>query len=90
MIKLLLLFSLFLYEPQIVEVKIKGMVCSFCAQGLQKGIGRLEEVEKVEINLKKGYAKITVKKGETLPMDEVKEIIKDAGYLVNDKTFKRK
>ena len=44
----------------------------------------LEEVEKVEINLKKGYAKITVKKGETLPMDEVKEIIKDAGYLVND------
>ena len=54
MIKLLLLFSLFLYEPQIVEVKIKGMVCSFCAQGLQKGIGKLEEVEKVEINLKKG------------------------------------
>ena len=84
MIKLLLLFSLFLYEPQIVEVKIKGMVCSFCAQGLQKGIVKLEEVEKVEINLKKGYAKITVKKGETLPMDEVKEIIKDAGYLVND------
>ena len=60
------------------------MVCSFCAQGLQKGIGKLEEVEKVEINLKKGYTKITVKKGETLPMDEVKEIIKDAGYLVND------
>ena len=84
MIKLLLLFSLFLYEPQIVEVKIKGMVCSFCAQGLQKGIVKLEEVEKVEINLKKGYAKITVKKGETLPMDEVKEIIKDAGYLTND------
>ena len=84
MIKLLLLFSLFLYEPQIVEVKIKGMVCSFCAQGLQKGIVKLEEVEKVEINLKKGYAKITVKKGETLPMDEVKEIIKDAGYLIND------
>mgnify|MGYP001371335844 CR=1 FL=1 len=51
MIKLLLLFSLFLYEPQIVEVKIKGMVCSFCAQGLQKGIGKLEEVEKVEINV---------------------------------------
>ena len=38
MIKLLLLLGLFLYEPQIVEVKIKGMVCSFCAQGLQKGI----------------------------------------------------
>ena len=54
MIKLLLLFSLFLSEPQIVEVKIKGMVCSFCAQGLQKGIGKLEEVENVEINLKKG------------------------------------
>jgi len=84
MIKLLLIFSLFLFEPQIIEVKIKGMVCSFCAQGLQKGIGKLEEVEKVEINLKKGYAKITVKEGKTLPMDEVKEIIKDAGYLTND------
>ena len=84
MIKLLLLLSLFLYEPQIVEVKIKGMVCSFCAQGLQKGIGKLEEVENVEINLKKGYAKITVKEGETIRMDEVKEIIKDAGYLIND------
>tara|TARA_X000001382_G_scaffold83062_2_gene58725 strand:+ start:2022 stop:2276 length:255 start_codon:yes stop_codon:yes gene_type:complete len=84
MIKLLLLFSLFLSEPQIVEVKIKGMVCSFCAQGLQKGIGKLEEVEKVEINLPKGYAKITVKKGEKLPMNKVEEIIKDAGYLIND------
>ena len=60
------------------------MVCSFCAQGLQKGIGKLEEVEKVEINLKKGYAKITVKEGKTLSMNEVKEIIKDAGYLTND------
>ena len=84
MIKLLLLFSLFLYQPQIVEVKIKGMGCSLCAQGLQKGISKLEEVENVEINLKKGYAKITIKEGKTLPMDEVKEIIKDAGYLVND------
>ena len=84
MIKLLLLFSLFLSEPQIVEVKIKGMVCSFCAQGLQKGIGKLEEVEKVEINLPKGYAKITVKKGKKLSMNEVEEIIKDAGYLIND------
>ena len=84
MIKLLLLLGLFLYEPQIVEVKIKGMVCSFCTQGLQKGISKLEEVENVEINLKKGYAKITVKKGKTLPMNEVKEIIKDAGYLTND------
>ena len=60
------------------------MVCSFCAQGLQKGISKLEEVENVKINLKKGYAKITIKEGKTLPMDEVKEIIKDAGYLVND------
>lgn len=60
------------------------MVCSFCAQGLQKGIGKLEEVEKVEINLKKGYAKITVKKGKKLSMNEVEEIIKDAGYLIND------
>ena len=44
------------------------MVCSFCAQGLQKGISKLEEVENVEINLKKGYAKITVN-GSNLELD---------------------
>ena len=82
MIKLLLLFSLFLYEPQIVEVKIKGMVCSFCAQGLKKSISKLKVVEDVKVNLKKGFVSIQVKANEKLDMKEIEQIIIDSGYRI--------
>jgi copper chaperone CopZ len=58
------------------------MVCSFCAQGIEKNISKLKMVENVDVNLKKGFVSIIVKDGENIDMNEIEQIIKDAGYQI--------
>ena len=82
MIKLLLFLNLFLLEPVVIDIKVIGMVCSFCAQGIEKNISKLKMVENVDVNLKKGFVSIMVKDGESIDMNEIEQIIKDAGYKV--------
>ena len=82
MFKLLLFFNLLFLEPVIVDIKVRGMVCSFCAQGIEKNISKLKMVENVDVNLKKGFVSIIVKDGENIDMNEIEQIIKDAGYQI--------
>jgi copper chaperone CopZ len=82
MIKLLLFLNLFLLEPVVIDIKVRGMVCSFCAQGIEKNISKLKMVENVDVNLKRGFVSIMVKDGESIDMNEIEQIIKDAGYKV--------
>ena len=82
MIKLLLFLNLFLLEPVVIDIKVRGMVCSFCAQGIEKNISKLKMVENVDVNLKKGFVSIMVKDGESIDMNEIEQIIKDAAYKV--------
>ena len=82
MLKLLLFLSLLLIEPVIIDIKVRGMVCSFCAQGIKKSISKLKVVEDVEVNLKKGFVSIQVKEDEKLDMKEIEQIIIDSGYRI--------
>ncbi|MBD2231477.1 heavy-metal-associated domain-containing protein [Phormidium tenue] len=65
-----------------VTVTVKGMVCSFCAQGIKKTFGKLESVENVEVDLDKKFVKLDLKDGATLSDETIKEAINDAGYEV--------
>ena len=65
-----------------ITVAVKGMVCSFCAQGIKKTFTRKEGVESVDVDLDKKIVTITTKQGATLTDSDVKESIVDAGYEV--------
>ncbi len=65
-----------------ISVAVKGMVCSFCAQGIKKTLLRKEGVESVEVDLDKKIVTITTRQGASMPDSEVKESIVDAGYEV--------
>ena len=82
MLKLLLFLSLLLIEPVIIDIKVRGMVCSFCAQGIKNYISKLEAVESVKVDLKKGVIIITIKDKVPLDLIEVRKIITDSGYQV--------
>jgi mercuric ion binding protein len=69
------------YADQI-SVAVKGMVCSFCAQGIKKTFLRKDGVESVEVDLDKKIVTITTKQGANLTDTDVKESIVDAGYEV--------
>jgi copper chaperone CopZ len=65
-----------------VTVTVKGMVCSFCAQGIKKTFKKMPEVTQTLVDLDQKVVKLTVKDGQTLGDKEIEQAINDAGYEV--------
>ncbi len=63
-----------------ITVGVKGMVCAFCAQGIEKKFMAQPEVAKIEVSLANKFVKINFKDGKRLSNDKISEILKDAGY----------
>ncbi len=61
-------------------IKVKGMVCAFCAQGIRKNFNAREEVAETNVDLDKMEVSITFKKGKSLPEAAIKELVTDAGF----------
>ncbi|MFH7813484.1 heavy-metal-associated domain-containing protein, partial [Acetobacter lovaniensis] len=57
-----------------------GMVCAFCAQGIEKNFKSQKEVAKVEVNLENKYVILKFQPGQELSKDKITEILKEAGY----------
>ena len=65
-----------------IQVKVNGMVCSLCAQGIQKKFKSHAEVKSVDVNLDNKLVKIETQEGKDLTGEVVTKIIKEAGYNV--------
>jgi cation transport ATPase len=70
------------YATQTITARVNGMVCAFCAQGIEKKARALPETEDVYVNLKQKIVAVQLKEGKNLSADTVKDLIKDAGYDV--------
>jgi len=84
-----MIISFFFYSfafAQVIEkevtVKVKGLVCSFCAFSLDKSFKKLDEVEKIEVELDKKEVYIDFKEGKSLSDEIITKTIVDAGYNV--------
>ncbi|MBX3022763.1 MAG: heavy-metal-associated domain-containing protein [Bdellovibrionales bacterium] len=78
---LLVLFSANVHAREIA-ITVKGMVCAFCAQGIEKKFKALKEVESVGVSLEKKIVKVTTKADQDIPDQKINEILKDSGYNV--------
>jgi copper chaperone CopZ len=78
--KLFLLVGLLSFSALATEttVNVKGMVCSMCAQGIEKKF-KAAGVEKVHVNLDE---KVVHLSGKDLTDDEITKLITEAGYNV--------
>ncbi|MEY3777007.1 MAG: hypothetical protein RIR83_1049, partial [Pseudomonadota bacterium] len=65
-----------------MKVTVNGMVCSFCAQGIEKSILKLDETKAVLVDLKNKVVVVEAKEGKTLNEKLIKEEITDSGYDV--------
>ena len=85
----LLLSALFLMPalaqdtaPQTVKLSVSGMVCAFCAQGIEKRLKALPEAGPLYINLSQKVVVVEAKPGQQLNVDKLKAEVKEAGYEV--------
>ncbi len=63
-----------------VGIKLDGLACAFCAYGLEKKLKGLKGVEKLEILVDEGTAKVTARKKETLSVEGIEKAVRDGGY----------
>ena len=78
-VTLFLLASNIAYAEQ-ATVNIKGMVCAFCAQGIEKAFLSKHEVKKVKVDLETKKVTLTFKDKKSLNNEAIKKVILDSGY----------
>lgn len=80
LLSVMILSTSLAFAGEELKVNVKGMVCAFCAQGIEKKFMAQPEVAKVEVSLANKFVKLNFKDGKRLANEKVAEILKDAGY----------
>lgn len=65
-----------------VKASVHGMVCAFCAQGIEKRLSRLPAAGSIFVDLKRGIVAVEARPGQTLDPKQVEAEIIEAGYAV--------
>lgn len=79
---LLIMLSSFPLFAKEITVKVSGMVCSMCAQGIHKKFSKLEEIKDVKVDLDTKVVSLSTKNDLDLSDAKIKELITEAGYNV--------
>jgi mercuric ion binding protein len=69
-------------SAETIKAQVNGMVCAFCAQGIEKKLRALPQTKNVYVNLKHKIVAVELQDGQTVPLDTIRELVKDAGYEV--------
>lgn len=65
-----------------LKATVNGMVCAFCAQGIEKRVSAMPATKAVFVDLKKKTVAIEAREGQTLDEKAIAAQIMDAGYDV--------
>ena len=63
-----------------MKATVNGMVCAFCAQGIEKRISKMPSTKAVYVDLKQKTVVVEPKEGMALDQKAIIEEVKDAGY----------
>jgi cation transport ATPase len=67
---------------QSLKLQVNGMVCSFCAQGIEKRLKAMPETGPVFIDLRNKVVAVELRPGQTLNAERVAGEVREAGYEV--------
>jgi mercuric ion binding protein len=65
-----------------IEMDVNGLVCGFCAQGIEKTLRGLPATEAVFVSLEHRLVAIKLKGGTDLGDDVLRKALTDSGYTV--------
>jgi copper chaperone CopZ len=65
-----------------IEMKVYGLVCGFCAQGIEKTLRKNPATEDVVVSLEDKLVAIATRPGQDIPDAELTRALTDAGYDV--------
>ena len=65
-----------------IEMDVNGLVCAFCAQGIEKKLRSYPATSDVVVSLEQRLVAVATKDGEDIPDAELRRALTDAGYTV--------
>ena len=70
-----------------IQMTVSGLVCAFCAQGIEKKLRKFPATSDVVVNLEHKLVAVGLKDGQDIPDEALRKAVTDAGYTV--KTIER-
>lgn len=70
------------FSAETIKATVNGMVCAFCAQGIEKRLSQMPAAQAVFVDLKKRVVAVEAKPGQKLDGKLITAEITDAGYDV--------
>ena len=80
-IAFLLLGSTFA-EAETIEMNVNGLVCAFCAQGIETQLRKFPATADVVVSLEQKLVAVGLKDGQDIPDTELRRALTNAGYTV--------
>src|SRR3954449_7861045 len=65
-----------------IEMKVYGLVCSFCAQGIEKTLRKNPATADVVVSLEHKLVAVATREGQDIPDAELTQALTDSGYDV--------
>lgn len=76
----LLLVAVTTAQARSVEMEVNGLVCAFCAQGIQKAIRKFSGTQEVFVSLEHRIVAVQLKDGQDIADEQLRAAVTDAGY----------
>lgn len=67
-----------------IEMNVNGLVCAFCAQGIEKTLKAMPATEGVFVSLERRLVAVKLKDGADIDDATLRTALKDSGYTVVD------
>ncbi len=74
------LWAMPVWAGEAYKLYVDGLACPFCAYGVEKKVGGLEGVEKIDIDIDEGVVAVTMADGATLDEAAAKRAVDEAGF----------
>ena len=71
-----------LASAKTIEMDVNGLVCGFCAQGIEKTLKGLPATEAVFVSLEHRLVAVKLKDGSDVDDATLRKALKDSGYTV--------
>ena len=82
----IVVFVLFLtsmaVEASTIEMNVNGLVCAFCAKGIEKQLRKFPATADVVVSLEQKLVAVALKDGQDIPDAELRRALTNAGYTV--------
>jgi len=69
-------------DSRTARIGVSGMVCAFCAQGIEKKLKARGEVDRIFVSLENRIVAVGFKDGRTMSDADLDRLIVDSGYKV--------